>query len=216
MTNAKIKRDDVISEVEFENLIKFVLTRTYPHPYYRSVDLCLLAVLKLTGKRISEVVRLKVADVVMRDGFLLLAFYVGKKREGQRHTLRREKKIDLDARYVEHILNHKWVLNRIAPESEWMFPRTYYSNFGGAFKVRSENHFSRQTGHNRLKSISENIFAHLFRDTMGAQVAREDGSIVGVFKVMVRLDLESTTSAMRYVRRYAIDEIKQEEGAQEL
>lgn len=49
---------------------------------------------------------------------------------------------------------------------------------------------------------------HLFRETVGAEIVREDNSIMAAFKVMLRLDLEDERTALRYVRRYAIDRIR--------
>ena len=45
---------------------------------------------------------------------------------------------------------------------------------------------------------------------MGAKIVRSDPTIMAPFKVMQRLDLESYTTAFRYMRRYAVDIIEKE------
>ena len=62
-----------------------------------------------------------------------------------------------------------------------------------------------------IKPLNENAWLHLFRETKGAEIAREKGrTIDAVYSVRETLDLENETTAYRYVRRYAVQEMKSE------
>ena len=52
-------------------------------------------------------------------------------------------------------------------------------------------------------SASEEAWPHLFRETVGARVVKRHGqTIVSLFAVKRRLDLERLDTAMRYIDRY--------------
>jgi hypothetical protein len=61
-----------------------------------------------------------------------------------------------------------------------------------------------------VRSISDAIWPHLFRETVGSDVIRKDPSIIGAFKVMNRLDLENYETGFHYLKRYASDIIQRE------
>lgn len=52
---------------------------------------------------------------------------------------------------------------------------------------------------------------HLFRETKGAEIAKTEGNrLMAVYEVRDTLDLETEETAYRYVRRYAVQEMKTE------
>jgi hypothetical protein len=59
-----------------------------------------------------------------------------------------------------------------------------------------------------IQSVNPKAWVHLFRETVGAEIVRADPSLLSIYKVMMRLDLESEQTAWRYIRRYHIDLIK--------
>jgi len=63
---------------------------------------------------------------------------------------------------------------------------------------------------NILRQLSLGVWPHLFRETVGSDVIKQDSSIIGAFKVMRRLDLEDYHTGFNYLRRYAGDIIRRE------
>jgi hypothetical protein len=47
---------------------------------------------------------------------------------------------------------------------------------------------------------------------VGAEIVKADPTLVGMFKVLTRLDLENLETARRYVKRYVGDVIEISEG----
>ena len=52
------------------------------------------------------------------------------------------------------------------------------------------------------------MWCHLFRDSLGADIVKKyKGDVVSVYEVQKILDLERTSTAFRYLRRYAEQKI---------
>ena len=82
--------------------------------------------------------------------------------------------------------------------------------FGNYFLIRNRYLTGRQI-FNIVRSISDSIWPHLFRETVGSDVIKSDPTIIGAFKVMNRLDLENYETGFHYLKRYASDIIQREE-----
>ena len=55
------------------------------------------------------------------------------------------------------------------------------------------------------------MWLHLFREFKGAEIAKQEGlSLKGVYQVKETLDLEKEATAYRYIRRFAVQEMKTE------
>ena len=62
-----------------------------------------------------------------------------------------------------------------------------------------------------IKPLDKKAWLHLFRETKGAEIAKEYGNnLAGITEVKETLDLEKEETAYIYTRRYAVQEIKAE------
>jgi len=59
-----------------------------------------------------------------------------------------------------------------------------------------------------VQKYNSYAWCHLFRETVGADIVRKDRSIMAVWKVKKRLDLEKTETAWKHMDRYGIDVIE--------
>ena len=61
---------------------------------------------------------------------------------------------------------------------------------------------------NIVKRLDPSLWCHLFRDSLGADIVKKHrGDVVSVYEVQRILDLERTSTAFRYLRRYAEQKI---------
>jgi integrase len=199
-------RDDVIGLQEFREMLGRS-QRPGKHPYYRRRDQAVLCVLWLTGKRASEVASIQLRYVNPARDTLDISFMVGKKRTVKRYSTR-TKAIPLNDPYVGPVLEYYDHMVDNHPECMHLFPSTRYSNLRHTVKLNPEKHLSRATVWRIVVSAGEETWPHLFRETVGARVARYHGDTInGLFAVKRRLDLERLDTAMRYVERYATEKL---------
>lgn len=97
----------------------------------------------------------------------------------------------------------------IGHEIEWLFPRTHFSPYLKTLTF-DRTHLTTRQLLRIVQKKNPNIWNHLFRETVGAEVVRQDKTIMAVWKVTKRLDLEKTETAWRYMDRYGTDVIKRE------
>lgn len=100
------------------------------------------------------------------------------------------------------------------PECRCLFPSNRYSPLTDTVVLDPERHITRRTVHNIVTRTETGrlMWPHLFRETQGARVVRRHGdTIVSIFAVKRRLDLENPDTALRYVERYGTDLIQPEE-----
>ena len=102
-------------------------------------------------------------------------------------------------RYVDYLRNRR-------VEPKFLFP-SGKSVFGNYFLIQNKHLTGRQI-FNIVRGISDSIWPHLFRETVGSDVIKADPTIIGAFKVMNRLDLENYETGFHYLKRYASDIIQ--------
>ena len=141
---------------------------------------------------------------------LTITFTVVKKRKKTRLAARRAKQLDLRDIYVQHILRYYIWMKNHHPECKYLFPSTR-SIFGQSLFFYKDKHLSGRQILRIVDALNPRAWVHLFRETEGAEVVKKDPTVIGVFKVMRRLDLDSEEAAWRYIRRYATDVIEYEE-----
>jgi integrase len=122
---------------------------------------------------------------------------------------RRTKKVSLSDRYARLILEYVTYLNEKYPKAEYVFPsgRTV---FGQSYLVVGDRSLSGRQLLNLIKPLNPRAWLHLFRELVGKEIAEEDNTIAGVYKVKESLDLENEETAWRYIRRFGIQEVKVE------
>ena len=199
----------MLSEEEFnEMMVKAAqITAEYPRLRLR----CMLAILKRVGKRRGELAQLELTDIKLSGENLSITFTVEKKRSKSLDQLglRRNKQIPLTDPLTLPIIQYLMWMKAHQPTCRYLFPSTT-NVFGLHTAFDERKHLSGRQILRLVQSVNARAWVHLFRETQGAEIARMDTSLLSVYKVMMRLDLESEASAWRYIRRYAVDVIKTE------
>lgn len=238
---ARVKRKTVISNEEFEELLE--KADALKPDFYRLRAKALLCLLRLTGKRRSEIAGLELDDFKVEEGKLVIHFQLLKKKRrfkecpqcGTRNTVKAVyckscganienapvkkqgkmedsfKAVPLSEPLARPIIEYLDYLNGLTPRPRYFFPSTK-TLFGEAFIILSDKHLTGRQLFNIVRALSPNIWLHLFRETAASDIIRQDSSIIGAFKVMRRLDLESYQTGFNYLRRFASDIIQREVG----
>jgi len=106
-------------------------------------------------------------------------------------------------------------MDGLKPKPKFFLPRV--KNVFGTNIVMVDAHISGRQVFNVFRSVSENAWPHLCRETVASDVVKKDPSIFAAFRVMRRLDLEDSKTGFRYLLRFASDVIEREqrkEGSQ--
>jgi hypothetical protein len=81
----------------------------------------------------------------------------------------------------------------------------------GNYFIIPDKHLSARGVFNIVRNASETLWPHLFRETVASDIVKQDNSIIAAFKVQKRLDLEDMRTGFNYLQRFAKDVIKREE-----
>jgi len=204
----KRDRRDVIGEAEFRLMLEASKIGQL-HPYYALRNPAVLCLLYLTGKRAGEVATVKLGDVVEAGDFLEVTFTVLKKRNRSPIWLQRTKALPLGDPYTRIVLDYLGYMEASHPDCLYLFPSTRYTHLNRGVVLDPLRPLSRTTVWRVVTRAGEDAWPHLFRETMGARVARSYGdTLTALFAVKRRLDLEKMDTAMRYVERYAVERIE--------
>ncbi len=203
----RTERQTVITDKEFEETMN--KAEQIKNKFFRLRARALLCLLRLTGKRRTEVAMLRLDSFKVQDGFLNITFVLLKKRKG--HVLQRQstKQIPLTDPLTKPVLEYLEYLKGLEPQPQFFLPRV--KSVFGYNVILSDAHISGRQVFRIVRSLSETLWPHLFRETVGSDVIREDSSIIGAFKVMRRLDLEDFRTGFNYLKRFAGDVIRREE-----
>ncbi|MEM3577407.1 MAG: tyrosine-type recombinase/integrase [Candidatus Bathyarchaeia archaeon] len=202
----RTQRKTVISEEEFSELL--AKAEAIPNVFFKLRAKALLCILRLTGKRRSELARLELSDFEVEEGMLHIRFTLLKKRKKTVLTKQSIKSVSLTEPLAKSILEYLSYLNGLQPKPQYFFP-SVRSVFGNIVIIPNE-HLSDRQLFNIVRSLSPKIWMHLFRETVAADIIKQDSTIIGAFKVQRRLDLESYQTGFNYLRRFALDIIERE------
>jgi len=114
------------------------------------------------------------------------------------------KRIALNGKYSLLILTYLEYLSKTFPKTEYLFPSGKLF-FGGKnyFLSKVDKPLSRAQLLNLIKILDRTAWIHLFRESLGASVAKKYGDkLEGVTAVKRALDLENESTAWHYVDRY--------------
>jgi len=203
----RTQRQTVITDKEFEEAMN--RAEQIKDKFFRLRALALLCLLRLTGKRRGEVAILRLDNFKVETGFLNITFILLKKRKGRVLQRQATKSIPLKDPLTKPILSYLEYLNNLQPKPQFFLPRV--KSVFGHNVILSDAHISGRQVFRIVRSLSETMWPHLFRETVGSDVIREDSSIIGAFKVMRRLDLEDFRTGFNYLKRFAGDVIRREE-----
>lgn len=123
---------------------------------------------------------------------------------------RRTKSVSIQDTYAKLILQYLAFLNVKYPAAKYVFP-SGVEIFGTSYMIFENEHLSGRQLLRLIKPLSPTAWLHLFRETKGAEIAKANGrTLASVYEVRETLDLENEETAYRYVRRYAVQEMKAE------
>ena len=237
-SEARENRRTVISAEEFNEALNAV--EMLKDEFLRLRALAVLCLLRLTGKRREEIAKIPLDFVKMENGFLNVRFELEKKKRRKRicpncRTVnskassfckkcgssidevepRSNKKPDLSTKAIqlsdpltEPIVEYADYLRKRTLLPKFLFPSGI--NIFGNYILILDQHLTGRQIFNIVRSISETIWPHLFRETVGSDVIKADPTIIRAFKVMNRLDLENYETGFHYLKRYASDIIQRE------
>jgi hypothetical protein len=80
----------------------------------------------------------------------------------------------------------------------------------GNYVIVPDRHLSDREVFNIVRETSETLWPHLFRETVASDIVKQDNSIIAAFKVQKRLDLEDMRTGFNYLQRFAKEIIKRE------
>lgn len=201
---ARMNRQTVIEDSEFSEAMN--KADELKETFFRLRARAVLCLLRLTGKRRGELAMLPLDNFKVEGEFLLVTFILEKKRKGNVLQKLSTKQISLSDPLTRPIIEYLAYLKTF--QVSWFLPRAS-SPFGSTVVIINEHVSGRQV-FNMVRSLGENLWPHLFRETAAADVIKQDNSIMGAFKVQRRLDLEDTQTGFNYLKRFAYDLIQRE------
>jgi integrase len=116
------------------------------------------------------------------------------------------KAIPLTDSLTEPIIKYLDYLKHQAPVPTFFFPRVK-ATFGQGYIILPDEHLHGRQVFNLVRQTSDRVWPHLFRETVAADVVKQDSSLYSAFRVKDRLDLEDYRTGFAYVKRFALDVI---------
>jgi len=201
MPKIKTKRDDVLRSVEVDHLLDKAdqgSVRYRPIELHdNSVDMllrfeptrikCLIALLWIFGKRITENLKLKRKDFSLsRGGYLYVHYTILKKKHRKTEPIpeRRLKRITLRNRYTSFIVPY---IKTVKEPNAYVFPSDR-SGYG---------YLSRIQAYRILKGLDQNCWLHLFRHSVATEMAERGATEE---ELMNWFDWDSYKTAHGYVK----------------
>ena len=196
-----LRKEEILSEAEVKQMID---RADLLFPEKAAMIKCLIALLWLFGKRISEVLRLKRKDLWFDEHFLYVRFTILKKK-GEYKAV---KKVTVKNPFVNYIIQY---MKCIEDSEAWLFPG--YSR-RKTLKVKAKlkdgtvktyvyerlesGNMSRQQAYKILKRLNPAVWPHLFRDSVATKFAYEGAT---PYELQSWFDWAKLETANKYIRR---------------
>ena len=231
-------RETVIEDDELNKAL--VKAGEIENEYFRLRALAILSLLRLSGKRRTEIVWIPLENFKVENDLLNVTFTLEKKKrkhkkcpncntQNSRSSLFC-KKCGLDISRIPFAFTSKQAKALKAfPVSDPLTQNIlrYYEYLNslnpipkfwlpsgkcvfGNYFIIPDKHLSDREVFNIVRDASETIWPHLFRETVASDIVKQDSSIIAAFKVQKRLDLEDMRTGFNYLQRFAKDVIKRE------
>jgi len=190
MGKIKSLREDIVRPTEAKVLLKMAGIQKGPvlGPYFQAV----LAFHIGYGKRVSEIIALRRAEVRIEEDFINTRFLILKRDSESGILPYRWKKLTRDHYTCEYI--EPWVKSRPTPGS-FVFPSLRSRS------MSTPGHVSRQCIWNWMKDLDPNIWSHLFRHSLATQMGEEGAT---AYELKSFFDWASIRTSERYVRETPI------------
>jgi site-specific recombinase XerD len=215
MTNVRgsrlrTQRKTVITGQEFKSMLD--KANLLQDEFLRLRALALLCLLRLTGKRRTEMAILEVDSFKVDATFLNVTFTLLKKRKDVVLSKLATKSIPLSDSLTKPILAYLEYLKRQKPVPKYFLPSTRRLWGSGSVHILANEHLEGRQVFNIVRGLSESVWPHLFRETVASDIIQQDSSIIAAFKVQQRLDLADMRTGFNYLRRFASDIIQRGTG----
>lgn len=205
------QRTTVIGDTEFSGILE--TAAAIPDEFYRLRALALIALVRLTGKRRVELSRLELAaDFEQGETSLNVTFSVAKKRKKNRMLIRSIKELPLANPLTQLIVRYLEYLRGLEPEPRFFLPHTQPLFGSGRYLIDPDRGIQPRQVYNLVVGVGPDTWPHLYRESAASDIVKGDDSLIAVFKIMRRLDLQKYETGFNYLRRFAADKIESQES----
>jgi hypothetical protein len=231
-------RETVIENNELNQALE--KANTIPNGYFRLRALAVLSLLRLSGKRRTEIAWIPLENFKVENDLLTVTFTLEKKKRKHKKcpacsiknsslstfckkcgsqisevpvTLKSKQAKSVKAFPVSDPLTQNILKYLDYLTSLNLIPKFWLPsgrNVFGNYFIIPERHLSDREVFNIVRNTSETLWPHLFRETVASDIVKQDNSIIAAFKVQKRLDLEDMRTGFNYLQRFAKDVIKRE------
>ena len=231
-------RETVIEDGELNKALE--KASSIPNEYFRLRALAVLSLLRLSGKRRTEIAWIPLDNFKVENDLLTVIFTLEKKKRKYKKcpTCASKnsnisvfcKKCGLQISGVPVTFTSKQTKSIKAfqlsdPLTQNLLKYLYYltsldpvpkfwlpsgRSVFGKYNIIPDRHLSDREVFNIVRETSETIWPHLFRETVASDIVKQDNSIIAAFKVQKRLDLEDMRTGFGYLQRFAKDIINRE------
>jgi ribosomal protein L40E len=215
--------------------------KSIDNEYFRLRALAVLSLLRLSGKRRTEISWIPLENFKVENGLLNVTFALEKKKRKYKKCPRCGTKnpvasyfcrqcglgisqipisfMSKQAKALKAFPLSDPLTQNILRYYEYLRSLTPVPKFWlpsgrcvfGNYFMIPDRHLSDREVFNIVRDASETLWPHLFRETVASDIVRQDNSIIAAFKVQKRLDLEDMRTGFNYLQRFAKDVIKREE-----
>ncbi|MGD0645870.1 MAG: hypothetical protein ABSA75_13270 [Candidatus Bathyarchaeia archaeon] len=231
-------RETVIEDAELGKALDQV--NAIDDEYFRLRALAVLSLLRLSGKRRTEIAWIPLENFKLENDLLTVTFTLEKKKRKHKKCPACStknsslstfcKKCGLQISEVHLTFTSKQaksvkafplsypLTQNLLKYMEYLASLNQIPKFWlpsgrsvfGHYFIIPDQHLSDREVFNIVRNTSETLWPHLFRETVASDIVRQDNSIIAAFKVQKRLDLEDMRTGFNYLQRFAIDVIMHE------
>ena len=219
MTFVKVKRKDVIGDKEI--LDELAKANMIQDEFKRLKARAIIALLE-SGKRANELASLELADITEDTRLLYVRFTLSKKRKTKAHQekaiqlLQRTKTYNINSDMAQIIREYLSYLLQKHPGVKHLFPRLHYV-FGNLVSVDLNQHMNRLEIWRTVKALNPLDWPHAHRERRACKIVEQHQKIYGkatmetIFSVRKALDLKEAATAYRYIERYEVQKVEEED-----
>jgi integrase len=190
----KTKRNDILRSFEINKMLE------QAEPWLQ----CAIALAKLFGKRINEILRIRREEIYTEEQHLYVRFFVGKKTDRKETPVPKPylKRITLRNPYCKYILQYIEPIKEgyIFPSSTKPRLKRFYDKKMKIWREyqKEGGHISPEAAYYHLKKLAPNTWWHLFRESLATEMSERGASEE---KLMNWFDWDRVDTAHDYVKR---------------
>lgn len=195
----RVNRTSVITDYELDLALKEA--ENIQDVFLRARAKAVISLSRLSGKRRGEIAMIPRTFFVENPPYLEVTFILEKKRKRNLIKKLSTKSFSLSDPLTQNIIEYLKLLDIKVPNAEFWLPSA--KTVFGSYIIFPDKHLSGRHVFNIIRECSETMWPHLNRETVAADVVKQDDSINAIFKVQQTLDLEDFRTAFNYVKRFS-------------